>query len=76
MTSTENVMVMNSINSYSSIISNKHIINNTLRQLDETIKTVDNDYNVHLLLYNLRILKKKMLILHGLYLYDDTQPNN
>ena len=66
----ENVQVMNTINAYSSIISNNHTINHTLNQIEETTTSVDNNTDVTILLFNLNILKKKMLILHGLYLHE------
>ena len=66
----ENVQVMNTINAYSSIISNHNTLNHTLNQIEETTRSVDNNTDVTILLYNLNILKKKMLILHGLYLQE------
>jgi len=66
----ENVQVMNTINAYSSIIANQNTINHTLNQIEETTRLVDNNTDVINLLFNLNILKKKMLILHGLYLHE------
>ena len=70
MSYSENVMVMNTINAYSSIIANQHTLNHTLYQIEETTHKVDKNISVATLLSNLNILKKKMLILHGLYLHD------
>ena len=66
----ENVQVMNTINAYSTIISNQNTLNHTLNKIEETTKSVDINTDVNTLLYNLNILKKKMLILHGLYLQE------
>lgn len=68
----ENVQVMNAINSYSSVIENTRRVNSIVNDIKYTIKTVDNNPDVAVLLNNINILKQKMLILHGLYLYDDS----
>ena len=68
----ENVQVMNAINSYSSVIENTRRVNSIVKDIKSTIKTVDNNPDVAVLLTNINILKQKMLLLHGLYLYDDS----
>lgn len=68
----ENVQVMNAIKSYSSVIENTRRAKNIVKDINSTIKTVDNNSDVAILLTNINILKQKMLILHGLYLYDDS----
>ena len=70
MTYVENVQVMNTINAYSSIISNQNTLNHTLNKIEDTTRSVDINTDVNTLLNNLNILKKKMLILHGLYLQE------
>lgn len=68
----ENVQVMNAINSYSSVIENTRRAKNIVKDIKSTIETVDNNQDVAVLLTNINILKQKMLLLHGLYLYDDS----
>lgn len=68
----ENAQVMNAINSYSSVIDNTRRAKNIVKDIKSTIETVDNNQDVAVLLTNINILKQKMLLLHGLYLYDDS----
>ena len=68
----ENVQVMNAIKSYSSVVENTRRNKNIVKDIKSTIETVDNNPDVAVLLTNINILKQKMVILHGLYLYDDS----